>query len=439
MEVKNEMYRSLYQKKLSTPDKAVETVKEGSLLIYGVALAEPPALLEAYAKRLRAGDLRKVKILSSLPLTHALKTVLAPDLADCVERYTQFVGAGDRGLVHVGLNEYLPNHFHQMPRLISEFMRVDVAATTVSPMDKAGFFTFGVANDFTSTAARCAERLIVEVNENMPRVYGDSLLHISEVDAVVENHVPLLDLPQAVLGPVDRIIGKTIAGMIPDGATIQLGFGSLPNAVADFMDGHKDLGIHTEVFCPGMSDLIKKGVVTGAKKTLHPRKHVFTMAFGDKDMLAFMHNNPSMESYPVSYTNNPSVIARNDHMISVNSVLEVDLFGQANAEFMEGHQFSGSGGQLDFVRGAFDSKGGKSILAFHATAKEGKVSRIVPRLQEGTMITTPRNDTHFLVTEFGVVNLKGRSTRERALAIIDLAHPDFQDDLIRAAEDMYLL
>ncbi|MBW1783941.1 MAG: acetyl-CoA hydrolase/transferase family protein, partial [Deltaproteobacteria bacterium] len=392
------MYRSLYRKKLTTPDKAVETVKAGSLLIYGVGLAEPPALLEAFARRLRAGDLKKLRILSSLPLSHAQKTVLAPDLADCVERCSQFVGAADRGLVHVGLNDYLPNHFHQMPRLISEFMSVDVAATTVSHMDKAGFFSFGVANDYTSTVARCAETLIVEVNENMPQVYGDSLIHILEVYGAVGYHVPLMDLPQAVPGPADRIIGKTVAGMIPDGATIQLGFGGLPNAVAVFMDDHKDLGIHTEVFCPGMSDLIKKGVVTGNQKTLHPRKHIFTMAFGDKEMVEFIHDNPAMESYPVSYTNHPGVIARNDHMMSVNSVLEVDLFGQANAEFMEGHQFSGTGGQLDFVRGAFDSKGGKSILAFHATAREGRVSRIVPRLEEGTMITTPRNDTHFLVT-----------------------------------------
>ncbi len=433
------MYRSLYQKKLTTPDKAVETVKEGSLLIYGVALAEPPALLEAFARRLRSGDMKKLRILSSLPLKHAINTVLAPDLADCVERCSQFVGAGDRGLVHVGLNDYLPNHFHQMPRLISDFMTVDVAATTVSPMDKSGFFTFGVANDFTSTAARCADKLIVEVNENMPRVYGDSLIHISEVDAVVENHVPLIDLPYAIPSPVDKVIGKTIAGMVPDGATIQLGFGSLPNAVAAFMDDHKDLGIHTEVFCPGMSDLIKKGVLNGTKKTLHPRKHVFTMAFGDKEMVEFIHDNPSMESYPVSYTNHPAVIARNDRMVSINTVLEVDLFGQANAEFMGGQQFSGTGGQLDFVRGAFDSKGGKSILAFDATAREGKVSRIVPRFEEGTMITTPRNDTHFLVTEFGAANLKGKSTRERALAIIELAHPDFRDDLLRAAEEMYII
>jgi itaconate CoA-transferase len=433
------MYTSLYRKKLTTPEMAVAAVKEGDLLIYGVALAEPPAVLEAFAGRLRAGDLKKLRILSSLPMPHAQNTVLATDLVDCVERCAHFVGTVDRGLVYAGLNDYLPSHYHQMPKLISEYMTVDVAATTVSPMDPSGYFTFGVANDFTSTAARCAKTLIVEVNENMPRVFGDSLIHISEVDAVVENHVPLLDIPQTPMGPEDKIIGRTIAGMIPDGATMQLGFGTLPNAVAGFLENHRDLGIHTEVFCPGMSDLIRKGVVTGRRKTLHPRKHIFTLAFGDKDMIRFLDNNPAAESHPVSYTNHPSVIAQNDNMISVNSVLEVDLFGQANAEFMAGHQFSGTGGQLDFVRGAFDAKGGKSILAFHATAKNGKISRIVPRLKEGVMITTPRNDTHFLVTEYGVANLKGMSTRQRALAIIDLAHPDFRKDLQRAAEDMYII
>ncbi len=433
------MYASLYQKKLTTAEKAVSAVKEGSLLIYGVFLAEPPAVLEAFAKRLREGDLNKLRIFSSLPTAHAQNTVLATDLVDRVERRAHFVGDVDRGLVYVGLNDYLPSHYHQVPRLISEYMIVDVAATTVSPMDAAGYFSFGVANDFTSTAARCAKYLIVEINENMPRVFGDSLIHISEVDAVVENHLPLLNIPEAPAKPEDEIIGKAISEMIPDGATIQLGWGCLPNAVAAFLENHRDLGIHTEVFCPGISDLIKKGVVTGKKKTLHPRKNIFTVAIGDRDMLRFLDNNPAFESYPVSYTNHPSVIAQNDNMISVNSVLEVDLFGQANAEFMAGRQFSGIGGQLDFVRGAFDAKGGESILAFHATAKGGEISRIVPRLKEGVMVTTPRNDTHFLATEYGVVDLKGKSTRERALAIIDLVHPGFREQLLRAAEDMYII
>jgi itaconate CoA-transferase len=318
-------------------------------------------------------------------------------------------------------------------------MELDVLMTTVSPMDSAGYFSLGTANDYTSTAARAAKLCLVEVNRHMPRVFGDSALHISEVDAVVENHTPLVEMPPAELAPEDEAIGRAIAEMVPDGACLQLGVGALPNAVAGFLEGHRDLGIHTEVFGPGMVELIKKGVVTGRRKTLHPRKHVFTVAQGDAAMLEFMDDNPAMESYPVSYVNHPATIARNRDMISINAIIQVDLTGQCNSEFLAGHQFSGTGGQLDFVRGAFDSPGGKSILAFHSTAQDGKVSRVVPRLDPGAAVTTPRMDTHYLATEYGVANLKGRSTRERALAIIELAHPDFRDELLREAENHYLL
>jgi itaconate CoA-transferase len=433
------MFQDEYHRKLTTPEKAVEVIPNGATLIYGLVMAEPPALLTAIGKRLRSGDLKRLKVYSLLPQKYACDTVLATDLCDQVEVFSWFVSGRERGLVRAGLNYFVPSHFHQIPRLIKEFIDVDVSITTVSPIDNSGYFSFGTSNDFTSIAARKAKRLIVEVNENMPRVFGDSLLHISEVDAIVENHVPLSDAPTAGPKPEDEMIGRAIAEMVPIGATIQLGFGSLPNAVAAYLKDHRDLGIHTEIFVTGMVDLILRGVVTGAKKTLHPRKHVFTTAIGDKAMLDFMDNNPAMESYPVSYTNHPAVIAKNDNMISVNSILQVDLLGQCNAEFLAGYQFSGTGGQLDFVRGSFDSKGGKSILAFYATAKNGEISRIVPRFDEGTMITTPRMDTHFLVTEYGVANLKGKSTRERALAIIELAHPKFRDKLLREAENMYLI
>jgi itaconate CoA-transferase len=432
-------YASLYREKLMSADDAVASFTDGGLLIPGTGQAEPPALLWAFANRLREGNLKKLRIFSSLAMQTSMDSVLALDLSDVVERCSGFVGTGERGLVSVGLNYYLPNHLHQLPRLIREHMEVDVCATTVSPMDRAGYFSFGVANDFTSTAARCAKRVFVEVNEYMPRVHGDSRIHISEVSAVVENHSPLYEIARVTPGPTDEHIARVIADMVPDGATIQIGIGELPAAVCSFLKDRKDLGIHTEFLCAPMVDLVKAGAVTGAKKTLHPRRHLFTVALADPEMLDFMHDNPAFESYPVSYTNHPAVIAQNDNMISVNSVIEVDLSGQCNAEFLAGHQFSGSGGQLDFVRGAYDSKGGKSILAFHSTAKNGTVSRIVSRLSENAMVTTPRNDTHYLVTEFGVANLKGKSTRDRALAIIALAHPNFRADLMRAAEDLYLV
>ncbi|MCD4783606.1 MAG: 4-hydroxybutyrate--acetyl-CoA CoA transferase [Candidatus Eremiobacteraeota bacterium] len=432
-------YTEEYNKKLTTPQKAVECIKKGDVIVYGMSVAQPPALLAAIADRARQGNLENIKVYNFLPLEHAMKTVLDPALADRIEGNSWFVGGQERGLIRTGLNYFVPSYLHQVPRMCREFMDIDVCVTTVSPMDRYGFFTFGTANDLTSTAARQSKTLIVEVNENMPRVFGDSLLHISEVDAIVENHVPILELKIPATRPEDEVIGNYIADMIPDGATLQLGIGGLPNVVACSLSGHKDMGVHSELLTEGMIDLIKKGVITGRKKNLNPMKHVFTTASGTKAMYEFMNDNPSIESYPASYVCAPGIIAQNDNMIAVNSIIEVDLTGQVNAEFLGGTTFSGTGGQLDFVRGAFDSKGGKSIHAFYSTAKRGEVSRVVPRMKEGAVVTTPRADTHYLATEYGVVNLKGKSTRERAHAIIGIAHPKFREWLAREAENMYLI
>jgi itaconate CoA-transferase len=418
-------YFTEYQQKLTDPKGASEKMQNGTTIVHGLSIAEPTALLTAIADRARAGRLRDIKIYSLLPLAHAAKTVLVPDLSDCIQAYSWFVAAADRDRVKVGLDYFEPNYFHQIPRLCRDFMKIDVTITTVSPMDKSGYFSFETANDFTSTAARHCGKLIVEVNQNMPRVFGDSLLHISEVDVIVENHVPLLEMVPPEPEPEDEIIGKQIAELVSDGATIQLGVGGIPNSITRYLGGHKDLGIHTEVFGPGMVDLIEKGV--------------FTVAQGVKRTYEFINDNPSIESYPVSYVNEPSVIAQNDNMVSINSIIEVDLLGQCNAEFLGGSQFSGTGGQLDFVRGAFNSRGGKSFLTFYSTAKDGTISRVVPRFQTGTVVTTPRMDTHYLVTEYGVVNLKGKSTRERAIDVISIAHPKFRDSLLREAEDMHLI
>jgi itaconate CoA-transferase len=428
-----------YEKKKISPAEAVRLVKDGNTVVYGMSITQPPALLAALADAARAGSVKDVRIYTFLPREHAACSVLAPDLCDCLKNYSWFVGAADRDSIRVGLNYHVPSYLHQIPKLVSEFMDTDIVMTAVSPMDRAGYFSFGTGNDYISTAARHCKKLIVEVNRNMPRVFGDSQIHISEVDAVVENHVPLLELKIPAAKPEDDIIGPAIAKMIPDGATIQLGIGNLPNAVARYLTGHTDIGIHSEMFTEGMVDLIEKGVITGKRKTLHPRKHVYTTAAGTSRMYEFMNDNPAMESYPASYVCDPGIIAKNDTMISINSVLEVDLLGQANAEYLDGTTFSGTGGQLDFVRGAFASKGGKSILTFYSTAKGGTISRVVPRLPGGAVVTTPRADTDYLATENGIVSLKGRSTKERALAIISLAHPKFRDELMREAENMYLL
>ncbi len=430
--------KSEYRRKLTTPEQAVSGIKSGSTIVHGLAAAEPPALLQAIADRLRAGDLYDLKVHSLLPTGNVSKSLLSPDLSDCVQAFSWFVSKSSRSAVKVGLNYYVPNHFHQVPRLMRENLDIDVTVTMVSPMDKSGFFSFGTANDYTSTVARCCKRLIVEVNKNQPRVFGDSLLHVSEVDAIVEHTSPLIEFKWPGPRPEDDAIGSMVAGLVPDGATLQLGFGGLPNVIAMKLVNHKDLGVHTEVFGPAMIELIKKGVVTGRRKNMHIGKHVFTVAEGTRQMYRFMHDNPSMESYPVSYTNDPAVIARNDNMISINSIIQVDLLGQCNAESLGGSQYSGTGGQLDYVRGAYNSRGGKSILAFYSTAKSGQVSRVVPRLGSGAVITTPRMDVHYLVTEYGTINLKGRSTRDRALDIISIAHPRFRESLQREAENMYL-
>jgi itaconate CoA-transferase len=298
-------------------------------------------------------------------------------------------------------------------------------------MDRHGWFTFGTSNDYGTSVARSAKRLVVEVNTNMPRVFGDSLLHISEVDALVENDAPLQETSEAAASAEDRVIAATIAELIEDGSCLQMGIGSLPNAVCAMLEGRKDLGIHTELMTPALARLVECGAVTNRLKATYPGRSVFTFAMGDRTFYDFLDNNPSMHSAPVQVVNNACHIAKNDMVVSVNATLEVDLSGACNSEHLLGRQFSGSGGQLDFVRGASASRGGKSIIACRSTARDGTVSRIVASLKGP--VTTPRNDTHIVVTEYGAVDLRGRSLRQRADALIAIAHPDFRSELARGA------
>jgi itaconate CoA-transferase len=372
------------------------------------------------------------------------QTILRYELNDRIHPYCMFVSAVERALIKRGAEDggrkvvsYVPNNFHQAPRLLIDEIGIDTFVVTVSPMDRHGYFSFGTGNDYSTKVARAAKRLIVEVNENMPRVQGDGAeLHISEVDAIVENHVPLLELPLREPSPEDAIIGRTIAGLVPDGACLQMGVGALPNFVCSQLEDRKDLGIHTEALCPGLVDLVRAGVVTNRRKTLDRGKTVFTFAMGQKSMYEFLNDNPAVESRPVDYVNDPRVIAQNDDVISINSTIQIDLTGACNSEHMLGHQYSASGGQLDFVRGAFASRGGKSIIAATSTAAHGQFSRIVARL-DGP-VTTPRIDTHYVVTEFGAANLKGMSSSERAQALIGLAHPKFRAALTEAAARLHL-
>ena len=432
-----------YEKRLTTADQAVRDIQSGSKIGFGIAIGQPPALLAAIAGRLRSGDLKDLSIYYKLAMKHAAETVLADDVLHAVHPFPLFLTEVDRRIIkkqeELGkkILSYVPAYFYQMPRLFTDFIHLDTFVITVSPMDRAGFFSLGTNNDYASTAIRSARSAIVEVNRNMPRVFGESLVHVTEVDRIVENHVPLLESTARPPEPEDDAIGKIVAEMIPDGATIQLGIGGIPNAVCRFLADHQDLGIHTELLTPGMASLIEPGVANGRRKTLHRWKHVFTVAMGDRLLYDLMDDNPAMESYPASHVNHPGVIAQNATMVSVNSALEVDLYGQVSAESINWHEFSGTGGALDFMRGAFDSPGGKSILALYSTAKNGTVSRIVPHLT--SLVTDPRMDTEYVVTEYGTVNLKGKSTKDRALSLISIAHPKFRDELIKEAEKVTLI
>src|SRR5271168_1814592 len=434
-----------YQSKLTTPDQAVASIPSGSRLSMGMAMTEPPALLKALADRAEAGKVENVRLYYFEATSIAGRTVLRYELNDRLVPYCMFVSAVERALIKRGAEDggrkvvrYVPNNFHQATRLLIDEIGIDTFVVTVSPMDRHGYFSFGTGNDYSTKVARAAKRLIVEVNENMPRVHGDGAeLHVSEVDAIVENHVPLLELPIREPSPEDEVIGRTIAGLVPDGGRLQMGVGALPNLVCAALKDRNDLGIHTEALNPGLVDLIRDGVVTNRRKAIDRGKTVFTFAMGQKAMYDFLSDNPAVESAPVDYVNDPRIIAQNENVISINATIQIDLTGACNSEHMLGHQYSASGGQLDFVRGAYASKGGKSIIAATSTAAGGKVSRIVPRL-DGP-VTTPRIDTHYVVTEFGAVNVKGLSSTERALKLIELAHPEFRAGLREAAKAQHLI
>jgi itaconate CoA-transferase len=428
-----------YKAKLTTFENAAAVIQDGNTVIHGVTIAEPPGMLAAIAERAREGYLRDVKVYTFNAQKHFAQTLGSPDIADVVDSYTWFVSEASRNMVQVGLTQFVPAYLHQVPKIVMENVDVDVAVATVAPMNEDGYFSFGPCNGYLSVMATICKTLIVEVNENMPFVYGDALIHISDIEMIVENTVPLLELLPMQPNPLDPVIGKIIAEYVPDRAVIQLGIGTLPNAIAPYLEGHKDLGIHTELLCPGMVDLIKKGVITGAHKNVHTGKHLFSLAYGGKETFQYMDKDKSFENYPSSYVMNPGVIAQNHRMTAINAILQIDLLGQCNAEYLEGRQYSGTGGQLDFVRGAYDAPDGKAILVLYSTAKNEEVSRIVSRFPAGTMVTTPRNDVHYIATEYGIVNLKGKSTRARALALISIAHPKFRDDLMREAENMALM
>jgi itaconate CoA-transferase len=435
----NMNYQSDYNAKLMTAEEAVNCIPARGRLGMGMAASEPPAILSALEKRLQHGTVEELQLYYMHSENPAHETVLKYEYMNIVKPYPFYMGPIERELVKLGLQEnkkvvfYMPSNFSSIPEVMRA-VGLDVFIFTVAPMDKAGFFSCGTNVDYTIPAARSAKTVIIEVNRNMPRVFGDSCLHISEIDAIVENTVSLVEIPARPSTEMDRQIGQFIVPLVPDRATVQFGVGGVPNAVCEMLTDRKDLGVHSELMGPGLAKLIEGGAVSNKYKHINRHKNVYTVAMGDRAMYEFLNDNASMEAYPVSYVNAPQVIALNDYVVSINAFLEVDFSGQVNAEFMAGHQYSAPGGQLDFVRGAQLSQGGKSILTAYSTAAQGKISRIVPKISGPA--TDPRTETQYVVTEYGAVNLHGKSTAERTMALVGIAHPNFRDELLQEAKAM---
>jgi itaconate CoA-transferase len=432
------LHQTQYRERLRSGAEAVALIPSGAKITMPIAAGQPPAILAALAERARAGSVRDLRLYYLLCTGIAGASVFDFDLRDRIIPMSYFHGGVERALDKRQKTEMLPAvdlvpcHFSQVPRSLVEHVGVDTLIATVSPMDADGNFSLGASTDYALTVSRKpGMRVILEVNANMPYVRGNCMIPIASVAAVVENDVSLPALAPAPRSDVDDALGAIIAGLVEDGDCLQMGIGALPDAVCAGLLQHRHLSIHTEMMTSGLANLVKAGVVDNSRKQTHVGRTIFTFALGDKPLYDFLDHNPDVEAHPVDYVNNPYVIAQNDRMVSVNATMQIDLNGACNSEFVNGRQFSGSGGQVDFVRGAYASRGGRSIIACHSTAAKGTLSRIVPALTGP--VTTSRNDIHIVVTEYGWVNLKGKSVAERARAMTALAHPDFREDLDRAA------
>ena len=420
-----------FRSKVATAERAVEVVKSGNRVYIHQGCAMPGMLVSALTRR--APELRDVDMLHLATFGEA--EYARPEYEGHFHHTAFFIGHNVRKAVQEGRGDYIPIFLSEIEELFhSGALTVDVALLQCTPPDNYGYMSLGPSVDISLTAAKVARYVIVEVNDQMPRTMGDSFLHVSRADAFVETSHPLPEYPKGEITGLHREIARRVAGLIPDGATLQMGIGGIPDATLEFLRGHKDLGIHSEMFSDGLIDLIEAGVVNNEKKTIHPHKVISGFALGSKRLFDFLHNNPIFEFHPTAYTNDPFIVAQNDKMVAINSAIEVDLTGQVCADSMGCTLYSGIGGQVDFIRGAARSKGGVPIIALPSTARGGTVSRIVPLLNPGAGVVTSRGDVHYVVTEFGVAYLHGRTIRQRAEALIAIAHPDFREQLLADAE-----
>jgi acyl-CoA hydrolase len=428
-------FESKYQSKRMSAADAVRLVHDGDTIVVPTGPGEPPHLLTALSDQRR--DFRDVRVSQILPLKKY--GYFDPETVRHVRHVAYFFGPASRAGGQEGWSDYVPANFSELPALIKRGLTpADVVFSMASPMDEEGYFSLGLAADYTMAAVAKARAIVLEVNPNVPYSYGACRVHLSQVSALVESEddLPAVGLP--TIGPVQEAIGKQVAEMVPDGATLQIGYGGIPDAVVMQLTHKRDLGIHTEMVGDGILTLVEAGAVTNRLKNMHPGRMFATFALGSKRLYQFMHRNPMLEMHPVDVTNDPHLAGQNDHLIAINATMQVDLIGQCGSESLGFSPVSGTGGQSDFVRAANRSNGGKAFIVLPSTAKGNTISRIVPTLTLGTHVTTSKNDVNYVVSEYGVAQLRGKSAKQRAEALIAIAHPDFRAELREAAQKMRL-
>ncbi len=428
--------QALYQQKRMSATDAIRVVKNGDTIVVPTAVGEPPSLLTALSEARR--DFRDVQICQILAVRKY--AYLDPETVDNVRHTAYFYSGATRQGGKDGWVDFYPAYFSEMPQLINRgLMPADVVFSMASPMDEHGFFSLSLAADYTMAAIEKARVVVLEVNPNVPFANGDCHIHISQVAALCESEEPILEVGLPKIGPVQEAIGRYVAEMIPNGATLQIGYGGIPDAVVMQLTDKHDLGIHTEMVGDGIMTLVEAGVVTNRKKNYHHGKMLATFALGSKKLYQFMNRNPALEMHPVDFTNDPFLAGQNDNLHAINATMQIDFLGQCGSESLGPIPYSGTGGQSDFVRAANRSNGGKAFIVLPSTAKDDTISRIVPTLSPGTHVSTSKNDINYVVTEYGVAQLRGKTAKQRCEALIGIAHPDFRGELREAARKLKLI
>ena len=423
------------QKRMAAAD-AIGQVQNGDFIIVPTGVGEPPALLTALSEQ-RHGwrDVKVAQILAMRKYAY-----LDPTTVQHVRHVAFFYGGATRAGGQAGWVDFLPNYFSEIPAQIERGqIAADVVLSMASTMDEHGYFSISLGADYTLAAITKARAVVLEVNPNVPYAHGNCHVHISQVTALVESGEPVLEVALPKIGPVQEAIGKYVADLIDDGSTLQIGYGGIPDAVVMQLTHKHDLGIHTEMIGDGIMTLVEAGAVTNRRKNYLPGKMVATFALGSAKLYRFMHRNPGLEIHPVDFTNSPELAGLNDNMVTINATLQIDLLGQCGSESLGSSAYSGTGGQSDFVRAANRSRGGKAFIVLPSTARDDSISRIVPVLAPGTHVSTSKNDINYVVTEYGVAQLRGKSAKQRAQALIGIAHPAFRAELTEQAHRIHLL